>query len=131
MKESDVARILRNIARVAGLSHYTWHAHLVETEEKLENGSVAAAAVVVNGLQADVAIHPPFMTDIAQKDRPMVLCHEVAHVIMNDLSEAAVALAGKNAEALKGPEERACDIVAKMLVRLCKQAGVDFTALSD
>ena len=131
MKESDVARILREIARIAGLSHYSWRAHLVETDERLENGSVAAAAVVVNGLQADVVIHPPFMTDIAEKDRPLVLCHEVAHVIMNDLSEAAAVLAGKNAEALSGPEERACDIVARLLVRLCKQDKVDFTALSD
>lgn len=126
-----IEELLTAIAPTASLGHYTWHVHLRPAPPpEEEDRSKLVADVITNGLRADVSLYPLFL-EAPPAERIEVLLHEVAHVTMRDLSLVASALAGKYAEALVEPEERACDAMARVLYKACLLDRVDFTALSD
>lgn len=128
MKEEDVAELLLKIAEAAHLPQYGWAVVFKPAPEE-DGDSKPVAAVEVNGLRADVLLYPLFMSSDLE-ERIETLCHEVAHVILHDLSDAAEALTGKYAKVLTEPEERACDTIARILMDLCARIPVDFTAIS-
>lgn len=112
------------LAGLAGVGVYQWTVLLCKTREE-----ESYAQVDTSGLEATMTIYPHFW-DRELVFRAETLCHEIAHVQVEEYVLVAEGLVGKKGKkALHAAGERVADRMGKVLYRLAQLEGVDFKVL--